>query len=264
MPISITKPNEIAFIKGLIFGPNGRGKTTFCGSAQLDPRTSPSLIIDFRGNVEVLSGLNIDVVKVGSIREFRGIHAFLTKENASQKNPYRSVSIDSLSEVSTQALFNEMDRRVALAGEKPEISKGRVDLPDQAQLQDYGAILIQQLRLLKLFYDIPIHTFYTAFDFVEAEPGEGMVKKPAMEGQMRNRAGGLMTVVGYLALDTEKKDEKGEPLRVLQLRDIPLVRVKARTSWGGKEAIPRILENPTVTRLMDVCFPTVEKMKGAA
>jgi len=241
----IIKPSAQAFLKALVFAPHGRGKTTFLGTAQDDDRTAPILILDFEGNTESLNGLDVDLWPVRSWEDFEEAYKFL----AGGEHHYKTVGIDSISEVNTYALLNEMQRRVRIGG------PGRDEFPDQAQMQDFGAVLVQMRRLLRRFRDLPMHILYTALDDTEPEPGEGTVKIPGMIGKMRREVGALMSVVGYLSLDESKKDEHGEPLRLMLLRDIPRFRVKVRTAWGMTHTVPTTLEDPTVGKLMNVVFP---------
>jgi hypothetical protein len=245
---NIVKPEDKAFMKALVFAPHGRGKTTFLGTAQEDERTAPLLLLDFEGNTESLYGLDVDIWPVRNWDNFEEVYRFLSVPG----HGYKSIGIDSISEVNTYALLQEMTRRVNIGG------PGREDFPDQAQKQDYGAILVQMRRLLRRFRDLPMHVIYTALDDTEPEPGEGIVKIPGMVGKMRREVGALMSVVGYIALDPEKKDDHGEPLRTLLLRDIPAFRVKVRTAWKMTHTVPQRLDDPTVGKLMNVVFP---KMK---
>lgn len=235
-----------------------RGKTTFIGTAQEDPRTSPCLLLDFEGNVSVLRGLDIDIWPVRSHEDFGEAYAFLKKGD----HHYKTVALDSLTETSMYFLLAEMARRERLAtGASTPADVSRQKLPDQAQQQDYGAILVQQRRLLRRLRDLPMHVIYTALEYVDVEPGEGLVKMPSMQGSMRREAGGMMTVVGYLDLDREKKDEHGRPLRKLLIKDQPGMRVNVRTEWQKERHIPNEIEKPTVTKLLNVLFPTLQVVR---
>ena len=55
------KPSDAQYVKALIHGPAGSGKTRFCGTAQLDERTYPTAFLNFESGDQTLSGLDIDV-----------------------------------------------------------------------------------------------------------------------------------------------------------------------------------------------------------
>src|SRR2546422_1192917 len=196
--MNIIKPEGQALMRALIFGPSGRGKTTFCGTAELDSRTSPTLLLDFEGNTEVLLGLDIDIWPIRTRTYFNESFAFLSNDDK-----YKSVGIDSISEVNAYAIATEVERRVKIGG------SGRDEFPDQAQKQDYGAVLVQMRRFIRQFRTLNKHIIFTALDDMEPEPGEGNVKIPSMIGKMKREVGGLMTTVGYISLDPERKDDQG-------------------------------------------------------
>jgi hypothetical protein len=255
----IIKPGDRPYLRLLVFAPYQSGKTTLLGTAHQDPRTSPHLVLDFEGNTSVLLGCKnsvgeeISIWPMRSASDLNEAFAYLHKGD----HPFKSCSIDSLTEINWYFLSTEMDRRVQLAGGEGS----RATLPDQSQIQDYGAILVQQRRLVRRFNTLPLHIIYTALDFQEAVAGEGEVTKPAMQGNFRNEVGGLMDVVGYLSLDEKKKDENDNHPRIMYLHDVPRLRARIRTEWGKANTIPKKLENPTVTKLLNVAYPNLTLVK---
>lgn len=255
----IIRPGDRPYLRLLVFAPFQTGKTTFLGSAQQDSRTSPHLVLDMEGNTSVLlgckdaAGREIDIWPMRSAADFTEAYSYLQRKD----QPYKSISMDSLTEINWYYLSTEMDRRVALAGGEGS----RAALPDQSQIQDYGAILVQQRRLVRRFNKLPLHIIYTALDYQESVAGEGDVTKPAMQGNFRNEVGGLMDVVGYLSLDEKKTDEAGNHPRIMYLHDIPRLRARIRTEWGKANTIPKKLENPTVGKLLDTAYPNLTLVK---
>lgn len=243
----ILKPDEASYMKALIFGPGGYGKTTFLGTAQKDPRTSPMLLLDYEGNTESLRGLDIDIKPIRDWNDFNETLQYLRHE----KHGYKSIGIDSLTEVNLWALNARVLERSATRGDD-----------EQPELQDFGHVLTQMRRLIRVFRDLPMHVFYTAIDDTEPEPGEGNVKIPMMVGRMKREIGALMSVVGCLAIqETQNPDKTLTKERVLLLHDIPRYRVKARTAWQAHDSVPEILSNPTVGRLLDVILPSTATEK---
>jgi hypothetical protein len=70
------------YIKKLIYGYPGSGKTHLCGTYALDERTSPVLHIDCGGNPETLGKFEHipDVVRLEKISELNAIHDWLVKK----------------------------------------------------------------------------------------------------------------------------------------------------------------------------------------
>lgn len=234
MPLEITKPSDRRFAKVLIFGPSGQGKTHMLGTAQEDERTSPMLLLDFEGGHETLAGLDIDVAEIRSLEDYNEAFELLS----SNSHGYKSIGIDSISETHIWMLL----QRIADKG------PSRRD-PDLIEQGDYGVVSTQLRRLLRKFRDLPLHVFYTATSKEVEERGTGRLMVPAMSGQMANEVVGLMSIVGYLAIEESEEDEE---TRLLLLKNYPGFRTKVRLPWN-KEAtgVADELETPTISSLLD-------------
>lgn len=224
----VTKPGDRPYVKALIYGPAGQGKTTFLGTAQNDERTYPMLFVDFEGGTQSLSGLDIDVAEIRDWHDYNAVY----RELASGKTEYQSIGLDSVSETQIFSLLEILEQ---------EGKKGRDD-PDKLQQQDYGKSQIQMRRLLRSFRDLPMHLFATAGAKSEVEPRIGTVKKPALSGQLAEEIPAMMDVVTYLAVSRDQKT--GEEVRMLLLRNGAETgsqfRVKVRQPWGVE--VPELIE----------------------
>lgn len=241
----VTNPKDNRYVKALVFGPPGQGKTYMLGTAQLDPRTAPMLLLDFEGGDETLAGLDIDVARIRSWQDYgevyealAGDHWTLPGSSLKEGESYRSIGIDSISETHLWALLEILDQATA--------SSSRRDDPDALEIQDYGKATIQMRRLLREFRDLPLHVFYTATSKTVDERGVGKVKVPAMAGAMAEEVVALMSVVGYLAVE-EGEDEENHRLLILQ--NFPRFRTKVRVPW--EQECPDVIEDPTITSLLD-------------
>lgn len=229
--MKVSQPQDNQFLKALIFGPPGQGKTTLLGSAQLDERTNPMLLLDFEGGVQSLVGLEIDVVRITGWPTYNEVYNELVKG----KTPYKSIGIDSISETNIFALLQ------ILRDEGPQ----RKD-KDLLEQRDYGKSNVQIRRLVRDFRDLPVHVFFTSLSKEVIDPREGTIKTPSLSGQMAEEVPGLMGLVGYLALT---ENEEGDPIRSLLLQNYPKFRTKVRAPWG--EVAPDEIEEPSVTKIMD-------------
>ena len=237
----VSKPGENLYLKCLIYGPSGHGKTTFVATAQLDPRTKPALFIDFEGGEASLAGLDIDMTTIRSWPDYDEVY----NELVSGKSKYKTVIVDSISETHIFALLDMLDKEAA----------NRSD-PDQLEQRDYGRVTIQMRRLLRGFRDLPMHVFFTALPKDWTEPRVGTIKKPALSGQLSDELVGMMGTSAYLALTSD--EDTGEEKRALLLKNMAKFRVKTRTPWGAtgipdfiEEEEPREFAERGVTILLD-------------
>ncbi len=245
MALKIHKPSDSLYAKALVFAPAGHGKTHLLGTAQEDARTAPMLLLSFEGGEETLAGLDIDVASIRSWDDYNKAYELLSDPDTK----YRSVGIDSASETHIWALL----QRIAEKGP----SRKEPDLIEQG---DYGVASTQLRRLLREFRDLPMHVFYTAHSKEIDERGVGKVKIPSMAGQMAEEIVGIMSIVGYLALQPSANEDE-ETERILILQNYPGFRTKVRSPW--KQEVPDEIENPTVTNLLDALhIATVPEIGG--
>src|SRR3990167_4195662 len=92
----------------LIHAPSGHGKTYFLGTAALDARTSPMLVMDFEGGTSTLAGLDIDIAQIRSWEDYEEVYTNLLEGNevdGIDYSQYRSIGVDSISETHIFALL---------------------------------------------------------------------------------------------------------------------------------------------------------------
>lgn len=232
--MKIAKPSEVAKAKALIFSPPGHGKTAMLGTLDDDPRTAPTLILDFEGGVNTLVGRDIHVATIRDWKDFNEAYAVLSDPDC----PYLSTGVDSLSETQAGGLL------ALLESASPE---GKRPSDDTLTQGDWGTILVQMRRFVRKFKALPMHVFMTALVTEELDKIEGRVKIPLLQGRFADEAPGIFDIVGYLAM---QEDEEGNAERLLLLRNYPGFRVKARTPMGVVP--PDAIREPTAGKLLDV------------
>lgn len=226
------KPADAAFLKALIHSPAGHGKTHLLGTAQEDERTFPMAFLNWESGEATLSGLDIDVFDIRSSADFDLVYKDLSRSDS----PYKSVGVDSITEAQIGMLLEIL-----------ELDGARTD-PDLLAQQDWGIILTRMRRTLRRFVKmLPMHCFMTALSKDDVVARVGSVKAPAVQGSFAHELPGLLDVVGYLALETDKESEETE--RILLLHDNPKFSVKARTPWNT--TVPSEITDPSVSNLLD-------------
>jgi hypothetical protein len=225
--------------KGMVHGPQGQGKTHFMGTLAHDPRTAPALFLNFEAGDLTLQGMpgEWDMADVRSWDDYNTQYERLL----TNKEGFKSVGVDSLSETHLFALLNVIEQEGAKRKNKDLIEQG-----------DYGTAMVQMRRLVRHFRDLDMHVLFLASSKDVKDPREGMVKKPALAGQLADDIPGMMDMVGYMAI-TDETDEDGDPtgnvIRSLLLQNYPKIRIKVRTPWGV--VAPDEIDNPTMTNVLD-------------
>jgi hypothetical protein len=226
--LRVTTPEAASKFKGMIFGPHGAGKTRMLGTAQDDERTSPMLFLAFEPGTHTLVGKQIDVITCRSFEDFNEPFEVLSSPD---HGGYRSVGIDSLSEVQIEGML--------------ELVKGSA-MEDVMEQSQWGQILIKMRRFVRNFKDLDMHVFLTALAKEETRARIGTVQVPLLQGSFAQELPGIVDVVGYLA---QEDMEDGEVTRTLLLRNFPKFSVKARAPWGVEP--PDEVPDPDVSSLLD-------------
>jgi AAA domain len=229
----IAPPEEITRFRGLIFGTHGAGKTRMLGTANLDERTYPMLFLASEAGTQTLVGLDppMDVMPATTWADFNDAMDIL---DAPDHGGYRSVGLDSISEVQIEGLLRILDD-----------DSNRPD-PNILGKPDWGKILVQMRRFTRMFKNLDMHVFMTALAKDEERPRLGTVKVPLLQGAFADELPGLVDTVAYLA---QEDLPGGNVQRTLFLHSFPKFSVKARTPWDAK--IPAEIVAPTVTSLLD-------------
>jgi hypothetical protein len=238
---NIVRPADAQFLKALVFGPHGNGKTRFLGTADDDERTKPMLFLDMEGGTQTLVGRDTDMVQVRDWADFNEAYAFL----ASGTSGYKSVAIDSISEVQIEGMLAILEKDTKRPDE------------DAMGQSEWGIILVQMRRFVRSFKDLPMHVFMTALAKDSVTPRVGAVKIPLLQGSFSNELPGIMDVIGYLALEDL---ENGGTQRTLLLHSFPKFSVKCRTPWGAN--VPAEIPDPTVGKLLDALGYKTRKAKA--
>ncbi len=243
--LPITRPAEATHLKMLVYSPAGHGKTTFVASAQEDPRSRPTLILDFEGGVSSIADQEIDVIRVRSVNDFEETYQFLS----GGQHDYRTVIIDSLSEIHQLFFLTQLE------------SAAREDSrrhPDVAQQADYSRISIRMRRLIRFYRDLPMHVLMTAGSRnLEDQITRSTTTIPQMIGSFANELPGLFDIVAYLAL----VEEDGVTSRVLVCQ--PTERFVAKVRVPRSIDFPATTIEPTLTKVLDLLkIPQVQGTSG--
>lgn len=165
--MQLVQPNELTqLLKLLISGYSGSGKTTICGSAGLDERTSPVLHCDAGGNPTSLArfGANYNgtVIKLQKLSDLNPLYDWLFKGQPTDHpmvtkmglTPgFKTVVLDGI----TRIQYFSFDLAMGLND-----SVG--SMIAKPEWQHYGAVLNQMTHDFSRFYDLPMHVIVTSLE----------------------------------------------------------------------------------------------------
>ncbi len=202
------------YLKSLIYGTYGVGKTTLAASALDVPSMRDVLIINAEsGDLSVDHLENLDAITVtdfrtlGQINEYLKQHckardendkAFLIKSEAfirgvdeseiKKPRKYRTVVIDSLSELEAYC-FNQLLGITDSTRLDEETAS--------AEWTEYKKNHTMILRVVRAFRDLPMHVIFTCGEKYNQDETKKYKYVPDMTGQLSKKVQGFMDMVGY-------------------------------------------------------------------
>lgn len=220
IPPAIYKPRiEQYKLKMMVYGPPGVGKTTLLTSAGLHKSTAPILLINIEGGILSVADSSViglkeppDVVDLKSFEGMEQIFWYLAKGD----HPYKSVGIDSLSElqmINLEGIVEKLVNKLSGSGAK------RKSLDDIWQ-EDYGTSTQQLRRVVRQFRDLPMHVFFSCHDASSQDKDKNETVHPMLTPKLRAAVMGYMDVIGYMYVDSEvaieeSTEEDETPRRLL-------------------------------------------------
>lgn len=155
MQITNTQSMTAQYLKVLVHGASGSGKTRLCGTTG-----GKTIIISAEAGLLSLRGQNIDVIEIKNMDDLREAYDYLEKDTT-----YEWVCLDSISEVAEVVLSTE---------------KGNTKDPRKA----YGEMNEIMTKLIRLFRDLPKNVYMSAKQSkVKDEVSGGMFFSASAPGQ---------------------------------------------------------------------------------
>lgn len=264
------------FAKLMNFAESNAGKTTFNASAELDQRTSPSLLLDLRGNSEsvAFSPVKPDCVKIHDFHGMSLAYDFLKKraperhefrayakaQGATLRTGYRSVSIDTATKIQRMYAF-----KITGATEEQAMEG------DPLEWDDYNKLTFSTDQAIDLWCTLAdqriCHVLFSAQLWEKAYPKAKGDKtpieyqaRPLIVGKSALNVVSLMNVVMFLAnpsqvtgklrvdldLDAVMRKEKVWNVGMLE----------TSRGWFSKNQLTRLkpaaIINPTVSKFLDL------------
>ena len=203
MAINLKRTSDVSAdgLKALVYGASGVGKTTLI-------KTMPSpIILSAEAGLLSLADTDIPYIEITTIDELVEAYNWLSSEEADQ---YKSVALDSLSEIAEVVLTNEK-----------KVSKD----PRAA----YGTLIDKMGEMIRGFRDIKgKHVLFTAkIEKLQDEQGR-ILYGPSMPG--KNLPQSLPYFFDMVFAMRAEKNDEGETVRALMTETDGLWQAKGRTT----------------------------------
>lgn len=259
----------VRWLKILIYGDYGSGKTRLAGSAVMVPNMRDVLFIDCEaGDLTIATEpefhdvaiKHMDVISVKTfstlarIQEFlrahctyrdadntQGLKQLEEKLMGSNYNPdtpprtYRTAIIDSLTEAETYSMYQ-------LLG---VTDKTRLDEETASpEWAEYKKNYSQILRLIRKFRDLPMHIIFTSGATYVQDDQKRMLWQPSLSGKLAKQCQGFMDVVTFAQVG---QGENGKKVHTFQAQPSSKINAKCRFS-NFKEMG---WNNPTMQTILD-------------
>lgn len=228
--LKIGTPDLWEWINLLIYGEPGVGKTRLAGSASKVPQMSPVLLMDFEGGTLSLADdfSDVEVVRLKTWLEVDRLYGALY-----DKNPYKTIACDSLSETQKFNMGQIM---------RDVVNKDSERDPDIASLREWGKSGEQMRRMVRAFRDLPCHTIFTCLVSEDRDERTNSWKtRPGLPGKLKGEVAGFVDIVMYMY-----RKETG-PLSSREIKTLALTQGTERQVAKDRSGkLPVIMESPTM------------------
>jgi len=261
----IGAPTRDRWLKMMVYGPYGAGKTWLSATAREVEAMKDILLIDAEAGTLTIAGWPIDVISINSFDQFARVHEYLRlhcrfrdgKNVEKQKEleakyrgvaldkiktprQYRTVIVDSLTEVQKYCMYQLLGIKVgevALDVESPR--------PEWAE---WGKSSEMMRLLVRSFRDLPMHVIFVCAEQRQQDETGRYHYLPALPGKLAGEVQGFLDVVAYLrsSLPTEKSDQVRRRLFIQ-----PGATYDAKDRYhAGAMALPYI-DEPTIAKFIE-------------
>jgi phage nucleotide-binding protein len=226
--------NSNRFLKMVVYGSSGVGKTVFASTAP------NAIFLNAEAGMLSIADKNIDSVEVKSFADIRQSFDFLKNE----KHNYKTVVIDSLTEVQKKSMDLILE------------SRGK----EQPTIADWGSNIEQIRKMCRQFRDLPMNVIFIALERTDKDSDEAVNSKmPALQGAtLPQEVMGFVDIVGYMQAQEKIEEATKEKKIVRAIRVQPSQTIIAKDRSGKLD----IWEQPNFETIYNKIFSreTVEEI----
>lgn len=249
---------DMQYLKILLYGQAGSTKTRTAGTAALDDRLAPVLMLEQGGNPLSLRKYpkRPDIIHIDKLEEYNPFYAWLSsgqpKDDPVVKlfdlhPPYRTLVIDSITEV----------QRYSFGTVTGNVRAGPGTIPAQVERQHFNKVLGQMTTFARLFFELPMHVILTSLEREDKDETTGLISyKPLIWGQSAGEVAGYAYLVARLV---HRAKLQGKDLRLVEdgITDetvsvalfTPTGKYVAKDQYG---CMGPYMADPTIPKMLDL------------
>jgi len=232
------------YVKMLVYGVPGAGKTYLAGTADDVDFMRPVLFVDIEGGTKTIRKLHPDVEVLRVVDKFDDKGRL--KRTAWERlqdvyedlrrgvGDYRTVVIDNLTEAQKISMYSVLAK---VTQENP------IRDPDIPAERDWGKSGEMVRRMVRAFRDLEAHVIFTCHQQDVRDQRTGTIEiRPSLPGKLSMEIAGFVDEVLYLYTKPDKSQE-GEVIRKILCN--PTEKYIAKTRGG----LPTVIDDPTMAKI---------------
>jgi hypothetical protein len=263
------RAEQSSYAKMLFYGKPGSTKTRTVGSAALDKRMAPVLMLDIGGNPLSIRDYPVqpDIIQIDEMADLNPVYSWLLAgqpqdryaEKMELTPGYKTVIVDGITDLQRYSFAQVVGNMKKLPG----------DIPIATQIQHHQGVLAQMTNFARLFFKLEMHVLVTALEKEVMDPNGITMYGPLLTGQAPGEVSVYPYVVSRLvhrakidkreARDSKlPEDPNGQTISVAFFT--PSARIMAKDQYGI--GVPWMVD-PTMTKMLDLAAASVEEKRAA-
>lgn len=252
------------YLRLLLYGRPGSGKTRTAATAALDPRMAPALMLDAAANPLSLRDYTDapDIIRMDMLEDFNMPYDWIRrgqpKEHPLTKQfnlrpPYKTIIIDQLTQ--WQRMFFAKAMNYA---DNPKYGPG--DIVPKREWDHYNKVLYSMVNAVSLYCSLPVHVIMVAQESNKDPSSTDGVVSMALEGQSAIEIGSYVYAIGRIVPRARVGDQIVKKIEEATKSNEKAAVVVFWTTWGGYDAkdqygtLGQFMVNPTMTMVYDRVF----------
>ncbi|MGA2412724.1 MAG: AAA family ATPase [Candidatus Binataceae bacterium] len=239
------------YIKGLLYGKPGAGKTFFSAQASKVPAMSPCLVMTPDATeADTLREAAPDAVhaKINNFEEFWDIYrACAVGLDDPDKIPFKTIIMDTGTEAQKMNMRDIM-AKLMITG-RPGGGEVNMDVPS---VREWGQSSSEMRRILRSFRDLPVNFIVNCHE-QESRDNRGVNwYKPDLPGKLTNQVAGMFSLVGYVYINAKYEKQDGRNVVVDEKRCLLTGFVDGFVTKSRAGTLPRVMEDPQMATLYEL------------